>query len=53
MIILGEVVLKEDLRHSLGSFRGVYIDPYKSVTLTVYKHLYTVRVKGRPWNFKV
>ena len=31
------MVLKVDSRDSLGFFRVVYIDPYKSVTLSVYE----------------
>jgi len=62
---LNAVVLKVDFRDFLGSFWGVSMDHYKSVTLTVYKwnhmnpdgsiwfHLYTVKVKGRSSNFKV
>ena len=43
------VFLKVDSREYVGSFMGVWIDPHKFLTLTAYKHLYAVRVKGRPW----
>jgi len=44
--------LKVDSRDSLGSFRRVYIDPYKSVTVTVRQTEPTVRVKVKTSEFK-